>query len=590
LPDPRRVDKSKEGKSGKKKEGGGWERLQDEEEDEDEDVLLVDAPALTHSPRRVSIAAGSGSAGLLRSEVEQLDESLRTLKKDPKAEVLENLKRRHGVGRSASVQAPPASTSLGGSLTDVASFPGEDLDRATLMMQTTGKTRSQSIASTSGTTSGKTAKLLRQEQDDLERTMQRLDPRFVGRQTTIAQSTSSSALTPEPEKLAPPPDWSPTASVTSMPEIKASLPVKGMKKGSLQPLPPQILPGKQKKGKKKFSIARSLGLSNGSAADFTDMASINEARLPRASRLPAIGGNSGLHLGDGPRQKRRNPMEERTKPLVDLNASLSSNKSDSSKSSRASSGGAMVNFEGIERPWSAVPEDNYSDIPKNVLDDVPDALGDLTTEDTFHEIPQNVFEAIPSAMNEKEEKRFRRNEEEMLRERALELENRKAAEVYLDGRNGKQAILEPRPEGEEESQPQMMASSVSLITALFPRAVEVADVGAGAPVTRGEGPSPGPVLAARPDEQQQVESDLVFALFIQEREQMASSQRPPTSGRRSSRRPRSHSLSGLPRAPPTPDPNDPDVGHFCAPHVPGFCQANFCIFHHPVVSHKVMEQ
>ena len=28
--------------------------------------------------------------------------------------------------------------------------------------------------------------------------------------------------------------------------------------------------------------------------------------------------------------------------------------------------------------------------------------------------------------------------------------------------------------------------------------------------------------------------------------------------------------------------SDPDFGHFCAPWVPGFCKANFCIFHHPI--------
>ena len=32
---------------------------------------------------------------------------------------------------------------------------------------------------------------------------------------------------------------------------------------------------------------------------------------------------------------------------------------------------------------------------------------------------------------------------------------------------------------------------------------------------------------------------------------------------------------------PRPDPNDPEVGHFCAPFCPGFCEANFCIFHCP---------
>ena len=32
---------------------------------------------------------------------------------------------------------------------------------------------------------------------------------------------------------------------------------------------------------------------------------------------------------------------------------------------------------------------------------------------------------------------------------------------------------------------------------------------------------------------------------------------------------------------PKPDPNDPEIGHFCAPFCPGFCEANFCIFHAP---------
>ena len=27
---------------------------------------------------------------------------------------------------------------------------------------------------------------------------------------------------------------------------------------------------------------------------------------------------------------------------------------------------------------------------------------------------------------------------------------------------------------------------------------------------------------------------------------------------------------------------DRNFGHFCAPWVPGFCEANFCIFHNPI--------
>ena len=27
---------------------------------------------------------------------------------------------------------------------------------------------------------------------------------------------------------------------------------------------------------------------------------------------------------------------------------------------------------------------------------------------------------------------------------------------------------------------------------------------------------------------------------------------------------------------------DKNFGHFCAPWVPGFCEANFCIFHNPI--------
>ena len=54
----------------------------------------------------------------------------------------------------------------------------------------------------------------------------------------------------------------------------------------------------------------------------------------------------------------------------------------------------------------------------------------------------------------------------------------------------------------------------------------------------------------------------MFALFLQKQEEEAETSGGvggPAGGRQRTR--------------------DPDVGHFCAPNTPGFCEANFCIFH-----------
>ena len=56
----------------------------------------------------------------------------------------------------------------------------------------------------------------------------------------------------------------------------------------------------------------------------------------------------------------------------------------------------------------------------------------------------------------------------------------------------------------------------------------------------------------------QVEQDFMFALFLQKQEEEVEHR---GGGGRQQR------------------PRDPDVGHFCAPNTPGFCEANFCIFH-----------
>ena len=65
---------------------------------------LVRSPSLNPPPPTAQRESGRrGSYGVLRSEVEQLDDSIRHLVKDPKREVLENLKKRHGVTKSPSM-------------------------------------------------------------------------------------------------------------------------------------------------------------------------------------------------------------------------------------------------------------------------------------------------------------------------------------------------------------------------------------------------------------------------------------------------------------------------------------------------------
>ena len=69
------------------------------------------------------------------------------------------------------------------------------------------------------------------------------------------------------------------------------------------------------------------------------------------------------------------------------------------------------------------------------------------------------------------------------------------------------------------------------------------------------------MLINRQGPRDQVEQDFMFALFLQKQEDEGNTNG-NTNGNRTRQRQR-----------------DPDVGHFCAPNTPGFCEANFCIFH-----------
>ncbi len=63
-------------------------------------------------------------------------------------------------------------------------------------------------------------------------------------------------------------------------------------------------------------------------------------------------------------------------PLSDSAGSASSSLAGLSSFRQGSGGGNMVSFDGIERPSSAVPSDTFKDVPRDVMDDVPDAFGE----------------------------------------------------------------------------------------------------------------------------------------------------------------------------------------------------------------------
>ena len=154
------------------------------------------------------------------------------------------------------------------------------------------------------------------------------------------------------------------------------------------------------------------------------------------------------------------------------------------------------------------------------------AINDSSPNDTFKDIPQDVFDKIPRAVTA----RLERQKQQQPKTLDLEVDYEPSApsapaEDSLRTRTGAPEVGSRQP-------------PVGIIAMLFS--------GAGVPVVARPGPG------ARG----QVEQDFMFALFLQKQEQAEAEQ-----GAARSR------------------PRDPDVGHFCAPNTPGFCEANFCIFH-----------
>ena len=164
-------------------------------------------------------------------------------------------------------------------------------------------------------------------------------------------------------------------------------------------------------------------------------------------------------------------------------------------------------------------DNTFRDMPNDIYDEMP--------SDTFREIPEDVFENIPRAVTARIQNREKRKPVPKDRNDIFE-------QKQDDFTASAPAIPLDENHNQEDNSTERDATSVGFIAMLF----------TGAPT--------------RPGQMEQVESDFMFALFIQKQEEEAAN-RDGNPGQK--------------------QPQDSSVGHFCAPHLPGFCEANFCIFH-----------
>lgn len=81
------------------------------------------------------------------------------------------------------------------------------------------------------------------------------------------------------------------------------------------------------------------------------------------------------------------------------------------------------------------------------------------------------------------------------------------------------------------------------------------------------------MAAAKEKPEKEHEGDFLFALFIAQEEESTLANEASTTAEATNKLESSASAGRTS--------SSPTVGHFCAPFSPGFCQANFCIFHHP---------
>ena len=153
-------------------------------------------------------------------------------------------------------------------------------------------------------------------------------------------------------------------------------------------------------------------------------------------------------------------------------------------------------------------------------------ISETVPDDVFQDIPDDVFEKIPRAVTARIQNRKKGPSGRVQTGKPSDLA------ALSEPQQAPPAPSAPEAEGEDPSQP------VGFIAMLF---------------------SGGSL--ARPGNIEQIEQDFMFALFLQNKEDEA----------------RDGSQSGQSKA--IQWERDPDQGHFCAPDLPGFCEANFCIFH-----------
>ena len=154
-------------------------------------------------------------------------------------------------------------------------------------------------------------------------------------------------------------------------------------------------------------------------------------------------------------------------------------------------------------------------------EEIPETVPD----DVFQDIPDDVFEKIPRAVTARIQNRKKGSSARTQTGKQSDLT------TFSQSHPAPSAPSAPQAEAEDPSQP------VGFIAMLFS----------------------GGSLARPGNNVQQIEQDFMFALFLQNKEDEA------RDGNQSGQKSRAE--------------RDPDQGHFCAPDMPGFCEANFCIFH-----------
>ena len=175
-----------------------------------------------------------------------------------------------------------------------------------------------------------------------------------------------------------------------------------------------------------------------------------------------------------------------------------------------------------------------------------ESIDETSPDETFKDIPNDVFDKIPRAVTARIENRQKKKSKQK-----LQIEKKS-----LDLGSDYEPSTPSAPVDDDDATPRHVVSTRDKSLATIPSDSQHGGGGGGPPVGIIAMLFSGAPTVTRNGNYDQVEQDFMFALFLQKQEEEQNS-----------------SGSSQPR------PRDPDVGHFCAPNTPGFCEANFCIIH-----------